>query len=66
MDITVVKIWSSPSTLHLRVMVTYKTNPHGRFADVHIPIADLVNSGWEGFNAYLDAEPDEEVQPTLL
>ena len=38
MDVHLTKIWASPSTLHLRLLVTYKTHQGVQFADVHIPM----------------------------
>lgn len=46
MDIRLVRSWASPSTLHLRVMVTAKSGNWSVFRDVHIekdnlPLEDL-------------------------
>jgi hypothetical protein len=38
MDITATKIWASPSTLHLRLLVRFKTHSAVQFADLHIPL----------------------------
>lgn len=38
MDIHLTKIWCSPSTLHLRLMATFKTNDWHQYADLHIPL----------------------------
>jgi len=41
MDVHLVKIWASPSTLHLRVMVSGKHNSWAKFHEIHVPLAEL-------------------------
>ena len=41
MDVHLIKMWASPSTLHLRVMVTGRKKTWSQFADIHIPLDAL-------------------------
>jgi len=44
MELTPVRIWASPSTLHLKVAVTFKTTTHIQFAEMHIPLEELTET----------------------
>lgn len=44
MDIRLIKSWATPSTLHLRVMITGKDNRWHSFKDLHLAIDDLDES----------------------
>lgn len=41
MDITATRLWASPSTLHLRCVVTFKTREAVQFLDLHVPLEML-------------------------
>lgn len=67
MKVTLVRIWASPSTLHLRVMVTAKNGSWSVFRDLHIAkeelpidqLQDLIHSG-------LVDELEPSVEPGLF
>jgi hypothetical protein len=41
MEANLTKIWATPSTLHLRLLVRFKTHQGVQFLDLHIPLADI-------------------------
>lgn len=64
MKVTLIRIWASPSTLHLRVMVSAKGGAWAVFRDIHVPKEELPVEDLASFadmNAVDDVEP--EVQP---
>lgn len=44
MDIRLVRSWASPSTLHLRVMITASDGRWSQFRDLSVPLLDLDES----------------------
>jgi len=65
MDITATKIWASPSTLHLRCVVRYKTRDHVQFVDMHIPL-EILPKELQGYleltaDIVRDAQPDDSL-----
>jgi hypothetical protein len=41
MEASLTKIWASPSTLHLRFLVRFKTHEGVQFLDFHMPLAEI-------------------------
>ena len=48
MDVTPVRMWASPSTLHLKVAITPKGASWVQFSEMHISLDDLVEVIREG------------------
>lgn len=63
MDLHLTKIWASPSTLHLRFMVSYKTHQGVQWADVHVPLDSIPSEVRNviGLSQEFDKDPDDSV-----
>lgn len=64
MNVSLVRIWASPSTLHLRVMITAKNQAWSLFKDVHVPKDSIAPEDLKSL--LLTGEVDElepQVQP---
>lgn len=63
MDVHLTKIWASPSTLHLRLMVVYKSHQGVQFADVHLPMAKIPSEvrSLVALSVGFDEEPEDDL-----
>lgn len=65
MDIRLVRSWASPSTLHLRVMITGKDNKWSQFRELSVPLEDLDESVLEVLLTSRRALGSDPEQPEL-
>lgn len=65
MEIIVSRIWSTPSTLHLRCVVKYKSHEGVQFSDIHIPLRDMPEELREHLLAFSGPDGPREPVPGL-
>lgn len=63
MEAEIVRIWASPSTLHLRLVYWGKQKKWMKSADVHIPLAEIPSQVREQIRVSdgFDVEPQPDV-----
>jgi hypothetical protein len=66
MKIDLVRLWASPSTLHLRVIYGPDSGAWVKSQELHIPWDTLPNSTREVLRFALDEERDEDRQDPLF
>jgi len=57
MEVRLVRIWASPSTLHLRLLVLGRGNAWHKFTEIHVPISEL---SWDDLASLMHSEPSRQ------